>query len=118
MTTPNIKLKLNLIFRLFSSIICDKDGIRIDNETITGLGYWHTRAYHIAVEYLQNNKQPSRDDLIYMNKTIKKLIEIVGTDTKNLKPVYFESLDEQSMGTEWINDYLFLLKITYNTVRR
>jgi hypothetical protein len=108
----NIRNKLKIIKKIFLYSLSDtKTDSNIDYES-SREGY--SRAYKIAYySQLFDNKNPyiiTKNDLKYINKICKRLIEIVGTNElvlENIKII----LDNNNLNDIWLNAYIQLLKI-------
>lgn len=113
----NITIKLELMGEVFRPIpiTITKAKERIDNEQIQG----NTRAFDIWYKYEDNNQQPTKQDLIYINNTVAKLINILGTDIKSIANL-FDYINFE-FGTNidvWKRNYSKLIKIMTNDTTR
>ena len=104
--------KLQIVKELFASNIKDENNQFIDNEKVLD----YTRAFYIAKQYITNAKDPSKDDLLYINKTIKKLVDILGKDKDKIVDKYVAAKlkikeDKFFPYSAWLTAYEDLLKI-------
>lgn len=110
--------KLVIIKSLFGPQIADTNGDVIDYETIKGF----TRAWKIAEQYIAGSNtlkkhtelfSPTKDDLLYINKVVKKLISILGTDKNRLTQRYIETkLQHMPLDIpNWIYAYKQLIEL-------
>lgn len=116
----SIEIKLRIVKVIFGLVLYDKQNCRIDDERDT-TGY--TRAYAIAktsIESLDTDnvlRIPAKEELIYINKTISKLISILGTNKSIINQQYVSTKlntaekNPYEVHTQWIDAYIQLLNI-------
>lgn len=118
----NIREKLRIIMILFDYCYDNKVDCRIDSESMD----WISKAWCIAYEYIRNNNARvlTKDNLRYINRLIKKLIEILGIDEDKINFQYIKDKglsvavaneSNQNEDTKeiklWIATYKDLLKL-------
>jgi len=108
----NIQEKLAIVKILFSYCFNDKlNHKKVDYESID----WVGRAWNIATDYLRNNDKRilTENNLRYINKVIKNLVSILGTDEAKINYKYIQDNKlDISLTPEiklWIETYKKLL---------
>ena len=111
----DLRQRLTLVNILFTPILQDKQTLTaIDEKNKYAI---YTRAWDISKKYLTENILPTKDDLYYINKTVAKLISVMGKDvfiidrhyikTKLIIPHIFTASDWK----DWIDAYKQLIKL-------
>jgi len=115
----NIKNKLAIVKTLFVYCYDTKNNCDIDIEMVNAF----TRAWIVACRFLEKTIKYGKkvtlrkDDLIYINKIINKLINILGTDEDKINLKYIEKCGiriPSMYNKKWPNAYKELLKMVEN----
>lgn len=119
MKATDLKQKLYIIYNLFQPVIKHNETPIDSEKIISSNGYGKlTRAYAISHNYLYYNKLPTKSDMIYINKTVSKLISLLGKDISIINRNYIKTklIMKTTIYTaddwrNWIDNYKQLIEI-------
>jgi len=115
----NIKEKLEIVRTLFGYCYNEKLECRVDYESSSNM---ISRAWNTANEFLENGNSEvlSKYNLKYINKIIKKLVSILGTDeTKiNLKHILYNGISISVINKMYLHDEDYEIKLWIDTYKK